>query len=158
MRSYSRGNVQAWFYRETVVVISQGQWGLSARLLVFATFLKSPQNLINNQVSYKIHLAERRLWHQHHITEMGKKTRDKSGERIRYNSLWPAAFVFAPFKVVARQNLLSVIKFRVIECKCLGVGGAASSLLSKGGKTGSSCTTEKVLTEAQGTCLVNSGN
>lgn len=59
------------------------------------------------------------------------------------------AFVFAPFKVVARQNLLSGIKFGVIECKCLGVGGATVSLLSKGGKTGSSCTSEKVLTEAQ---------
>lgn len=58
---------------------------------------------------------------------------------------------------MARQNLLSVIKFKVIECKCLGVRGAAGSLLSKGGKTGSSCTSE-VSTEARGTCLVNSGN
>lgn len=68
------------------------------------------------------------------------------------------AFVFAPFKVVARQNLLSVMKFRVIECKCLGVGHAASSLLSKSGKIPSSCTSKEVLTEAQGTCLAKGGN
>lgn len=67
------------------------------------------------------------------------------------------AFSFAPFKVAARQNLLSVMKFRVIECKCLGVVGAASSLLSKSGKMQSSCTSE-ILTEAQGTCLAKGRN
>lgn len=67
------------------------------------------------------------------------------------------AFGFAPFKTAARQNLLSVMKFRVIERKWRGVGGAASSL-SKSGKTWSSCTSKEVLTEAQGTCLAKDGN
>jgi len=59
---------------------------------------------------------------------------------------------------VAGQNLLSVMKFRVIECKCLGVEGAAGCLLNRSGKTRSSCTSEEVVAEAQGTGLAKGGN
>lgn len=53
------------------------------------------QNLINNQVSCKIRLAGRRIWHQHHIT--GKGGWGGGGTC----SIW-----FCPFQIVARQNLL----------------------------------------------------
>lgn len=77
---------------------------------------------------------------------------------IKYNRLQPAAFGFAPSKAVARQSLLFLLKFWVIEHKCLGVEAAAGSLLSNSGKMWSSCTSEKVLTKAQGSCLAKGGN